>query len=305
MFLLESTSTVQDVILMILKKLDIHAPGNRLDILGQYFSLYESLNGSSIGSPIDFHICVSDIIAKWLDENESKLVFMIRLFVPSLWGLQYKDVIASRLGQSKDSLTLQTHLETAEIIDTQLLHLQYNQAVYNIITGQYPTTPEMALELGVYHFIYKFGAYDETRHPLGFLSNRIVEFLPYGHLRGGDVQEWEERLLNNVREVQSAHSALIGKRNFDPQRRYVETIMLRLSACYGCAYFRCSQVGPTSLSPPRPSLSSLSYLTQFTQTQFTTLPNDLYIAIHRQGLFSLPLSSHRHHLCLCSVSPQD
>jgi hypothetical protein len=249
MFLLEASSTVLDVLLMILKKLDINASGNasgsgsgRVDIFAQYFGLYESTNGSSIGSAIDFETRVSDVIARWMDDNESKLVFMIRLFVPSLWGIQYKDIIAKRLHQTKDSLTLQTHLETAEIIDSQLVHLQYNQCVYNVITGQYPTTPEMALELGVYHFIYKFGAYDETRHPLGFLSNRIVEFLPYGHLRGGNVQEWEERLLNNVREVQSAHSALIGKRNFDPQRRYVETIMLRLSACYGCAYFRCSQV---------------------------------------------------------------
>ena len=249
MFLLEPTSTVFDVILMILTKFDINNPYCPMKILAQYFTLYESLNGSSIDSSLDFHIKVSDVITKWNEDNDSKLVFMIRLFVPSIWGFQYKDIVAKRLGHpTKDTLTLQTHLEAAEVIDSQLLHLQYNQCVYNVITGQYPTTPELALELGVYHFIYKFGAYDEARHPLGFLSNRIVEFLPFPHLRGGDIQEWEEKLLNNVREVQSAHSALIGKRNFDPQRRYVETVMLRLSACYGCAFFRCSQVILPSIS---------------------------------------------------------
>lgn len=257
MFLLESNSTVLDVIKMILHKLDI---SGRIDIMAQYFSLYESLNGSTIDSTLDFDVKVYDVISKWVDENESKLVFMIRLFVPSTWGIQYKDVVASRLGQTKDTLTLQAHLEAAEIIDSQLLHIQYNQCVYNVITGQYPTTPELALELGVYHFIYKFGAYDELRHPLGFLSNRIVEFLPFSHLRGGDIQEWEEKLLRNVGEIQNSHSALIGKKNFDPQRRYVETVMLRLSSCYGCSFFRCSQ------------------------TQFTTLPNDLYVSIHRQGI---------------------
>lgn len=239
MFLLESTSTALDVIKMILQKLDVSI---HLNITAQYFALYESLNGASIDSPLDFEVRVADVISKWIEDNGSKLVFMIRLFVPSIWGIQYKDVVASRLGQTKENLTLQAHLEAAEIIDSQLLHLQYNQCVYNVITGQYPTSPELALELGVYHFIYKFGAFDETRHHLGFLSNRIVEFLPFSHLRGSNIDEWEQKLLNNVREIQSSHSALTGKRNFDPQRRYVETVMLRLSAFYGSAYFRCSQV---------------------------------------------------------------
>jgi hypothetical protein len=238
MFLLEPTSTSFDVIKMIIQKLDI----SNLEINVHYFAIFESVNGSSIDGPLDFEDRVYDVISKWKEENGSKLVFMIRLNVPSIWGFQHKDVVAARLGKAKDSLTLQAHLEATEVIDAQLLCLQYNQAVYNVITGQSPTTPDLAIELGVYHFIFKFGAYDETRHTLGFLSNRIVEFIPVNHLRGSNLEEWEQKLLNAVKDVQNTHSSTTGKRSFDPIRRYVETVMLRLPHSFGCSLFRCTQV---------------------------------------------------------------
>ena len=241
MFLVEASLTVLDLIKMIMQKFDIR----QAEVLSHYFGLFESLNGASIDNALEFQEKVSDVISKWEDASESKLVFMIRLFMPSIWGFQYKDVVASRLGKPPDSLTMQSHLEAAEVIDTQLLHLQYNQAVYSVITSLYPTSPDLALELGSYHFIYKFGTYDSTKHQLGFLANRIVEFLPYSHLRGADIGEWETRLLKSVADMHTG-SGLSNTR--DPQRRYVETVMLRLSGVYGGTFFRCSQVTRQCLS---------------------------------------------------------
>ena len=229
MFLLEPALTSLDLIKMVLHKLDVKDVENSC----RYFGLFESTDGASIGACVNLDARVSDIVQAWKEENNSKLVFMIRLFLPSVTGFQYKDIVAHRLGAAKLSLTQKSYIEAAEILDSQLLHMQYNQAVYNVITGQYPTTPDQAIEFGVYHFLYKFGAFDETRHILGFLSNRIVEFLPYVHLRKSDLEEWERKLLDAVQA---------SKKDFDPQRRYVETVMIRLSSSYGTVSFRATQV---------------------------------------------------------------
>ena len=214
---------------MVLIKLDVRDVENTC----HYFGLYESVDGASIGGCVNSDDRVSDIIQNWSEENNSKLVFMIRLFLPSITGFQHKDVVAHRLRTVKSSLTHKSYIEAAEVHDSQLLHIQYNQAVYNVITGQYPTSPELAIEFGVYHFLYKFGTFDETRHVLGFLSNRIVEFLPYVHLRKSDLVEWETKLLD---------AAQAAKKDFDPQRRYVETVMSRLASSYGSVSFRATQV---------------------------------------------------------------
>lgn len=229
MFLLEPALTSLDLIKMVLHKIDVKDIENSC----RYFGLYESIDGASIGPCVNFDAPVSDIVQGWSEENNSKLVFMLRLFLPSVTGFQHKDIVAHRLGAPKLSLTQKSYIEAAEILDSQLLHLQYNQAVYNVITGQYPTSASQAIEFGVFHFLYKFGAFDETRHVVGFLSNRIVEFLPYVHLRKSDLIEWETKLLDAVQA---------SRKDFDPQRRYVETVMLRLSSSYGTVSFRATQV---------------------------------------------------------------
>lgn len=247
MFLLEPSTTCLDLIRMVLVKIDVKDVDNSC----RYFGLFESLDGASIGDCIEFDVQVSDVVKEWTEENNSKLVFMIRLFMPSITGLQHKSIVSHRLGASKTSLPHKSYVEAAEVIDSQLLHLQYIQAVYCVITGQYPTTPEQAIEFGVYHFLYKFGCFDETRHEVGFLSNRIVEFLPYIHLRKSDLIEWEKKLLDAVQAT---------KKDYDPQRRYVETAMLRLASSYGTASFRA------------------------TQMQFSGFPTSVLLNVHRQGI---------------------
>ena len=223
---------------------------------------------------------ISDIIRGWEEASISdtaKFLFMIRLYMPCLWGLQQKDVVAFRLNKPKSVVSLETYFDEAEVVDVNCLHLQFIQAVYHVITGRYPTTPEQALDLGAVHFIFKFGQFNPESHRVGFLGNRIVEFIPIKHLRGGaSLTEWENNLLTRVQtyaNTAASHAANAASNGHDeesdqedeeegkeknsgeeskvayfrrngkivsPQRRYMETIY-SMEALYGCTFFRCTQ----------------------------------------------------------------
>lgn len=151
---------------------------------------------------------ISEVLRGWDDAGISqtaKFLFMIRLYMPCLWGIQQKDVVAFRMNKPKSMISLETYFDEAEVVDVNCLHLQFIQAVYHVITGRYPTTAEQALDLGAIHFIFKFGEFREDVHKVGFLGNRIVEFLPIKHLRGATgIPEWEQNLLARVRSYADA-----------------------------------------------------------------------------------------------------
>lgn len=239
-FLLQEDTTSLDVIKMVLQKLEITS----INIVAQYYSLFESLNGSSIDSPLVSDDKVLSIMSKWT-EPTAKFVFMIRLFVPVISGFVTQDVVAAHMNIDKSALSLETYFENTEITHPQLLYLQYIQACYNVITGQYPTSPELAIELGAYHFIFKFQpSYNQSSYSVGFLTDRIVEFLPYSHLKGSNLSDWENRLLQKVQEILRQHNDDNDDdtKPLNPQRKYIEKIMTHLPTCYGNSFFRCSQV---------------------------------------------------------------
>lgn len=222
---------------MVLQKLEV---GN-INIVAPYFALYESLNGTSIDNSISGDTLVLNVMKEWPENNkDAKFVFMIRLYVPEISGFTSKDIVASALGIHLDSLSLESYFQNAETTDRQTLHLQYIQCVYHVITGQYPTSVELALELGAYHFIYKFHPQNDTSYSVGFLADRIVEFIPFSHLRGSNLEEWEAKLLHKVEEVRAISSSYGPVWN--PQRKYLEIVMAKLSNCFGSTFFRCSQV---------------------------------------------------------------
>lgn len=249
-FLLTDTTTSGDVIKMILHKLEVQGI---INILASSYGLYESINGTAISNLIPADESLLNVMKGWESNNynNAKFVFMIRLYVPAVSGYTSRDIVASALGiNSSEALTLDLYFQNAETTDQQLLYLQYIQCVYHIITGQYPTTAELALELGAYHFIYKFQPTQETTYSLGFLADRIVEFIPFSHLRGGNLEEWEERLLQKVEEIRILSRAYGPV--WKPQRKYLEIVMTQLPSCYGSTFFRCSQVKFS----PQSSLSS-------------------------------------------------
>lgn len=243
MFLADTTTTVHDILVLVLNKLDLPTD------LYRYYALYVSSNGVSIDRALDMEDKVMEISQKWSDNPATaaaKFVFMIRLLVPSINGLEYYDVIARQFNTTPNALSLPQYLQHASVRDAQQLSLLYNQLVYSIITSLYPTSPDLALSLGAYHFLYKFGAYDAARHKVGFLGNRIVEFLPYKHLKNTDLSEWEQKLLYTIQDTTSSINATSPSAI---QAQYVKMVMQQLSSCYGCSFFRCAQVQFSSLPP--------------------------------------------------------
>lgn len=274
-FLVETgETTTKDVVRMCLDKCGVDDAEN----VTPYFALFESKNGSTVDGLLPMDSKVANIVDRWAAEGvdqTAKFLFMIRMFMPCIWGLQYKDVVAFRLHQPATTLSMESYLEAAETIDVNCLHLQFMQAVYLIITGKLPTKQEQALELAAIHFLSKFGGYNPTSHQPGFLGARIVEFIPIKHLRGGlggvTVEEWEAKLLAKVQEYAAAATDSAGTDNqehsgdngdnghgasgagkqqvyfrrnngqpISPQRKYMESIY-SMVPLYGCTFFRCSQ----------------------------------------------------------------
>mmetsp|Transcript_25912 Transcript_25912/g.43544 ORF Transcript_25912/g.43544 Transcript_25912/m.43544 type:complete len:538 (-) Transcript_25912:187-1800(-) len=204
-FLAEKSTTVKDILLQCLQKSGIVDPTTNLP----YFGLFESKNGGSIDGVLEMEATIPDILERWNDtgvQQTAKFLFMIRLYLPCLWGLQLRDVVAFRLNKPKSVVPLDMYLSEAELVDVNVMHLQFIQAVYNVITGRYPTTLEQALDLGAIHFIYKFGEFKPQTHQPGFLGNRIVEFIPIKHLRSGatSITDWEQNLLSRVKNYAAA-----------------------------------------------------------------------------------------------------
>lgn len=273
---------IKDVLKQCLEKLEV----KDIDFYLPYFALYESRNGSSIDNNIPMDSTVSNILTEWQDsgvDKTAKFLFMIRLYVPSLSGLDFKDVIAMQNGVNEEDLPPAEYLNSAEVRDPGLLHLQFIQAVYNIITGRYPVVQEEALHLGAIHFILKFGQYRAEIHKQGFLGGRIVEFIPIkllkvgftGHSNNQDpFAEWENKLLERVRsysselieEMESGEQNSIGTVKFEsngrlltPERKYMDHIYM-MASHFGCTFFKC------------------------TQKNIRSLPETVYLASHSEGI---------------------
>lgn len=159
---------------------------------------------------------VQEVLDQWQSlgcSKQGKFLFMIRLNMPYIWGLQYRDIVAYRLKILPENLDFDTYISNSEIIDSGLLRLQFIQAVYYIITGKYPCSLDQSLRLGSLYFLIKFGNFDPNKHKVGFLGNRIVEFLPAKHLKAGIngkkntvLGEWERLLYSSVQEISPNYS---------------------------------------------------------------------------------------------------
>ena len=63
-------------------------------------------------------------------------------------------------------------------MDKAVMHMLYLQAVHGVITGEYPCTETQAVQLAALQFAAKFGAHKPHAHAVGFLGNRLVEYVP-------------------------------------------------------------------------------------------------------------------------------
>lgn len=279
-FLVDDQTSVKDVLIMILEKFGVSTVKDCFT----YFGLFEARNGGTIdGGALAMETSVTSVTHNWTAvscEKTAKFLFMVRLHMPCVSGLQHKDVVAFRMGKSAaSSIDDHVHLEAAELTDSACLHLQFMQAVYNVITGRYPTSKEDALTLGAIHFLFKFGAFSPTSHQPGFLGNRIVELIPIKHLKSGSeasIEEWEKLLLARVISYSASLPELAATTTEDdatpissssysrnghiitPERQYMEIVYKM--PCFGMALYKCSQRSTRKL------------------------PETLFVGLHRQGI---------------------
>lgn len=238
MFLLSAGTAVQTLIRLILEKLESSDPDRVLTNYG----LYISQDGSNIDHCLSMEESVTAAIESWENESNSKILFMIRLYMDAISGFETIETVSFRLNRPKNLINQLSYLETMEVISESSLNLQYLQAVYNVITGQYPCDVEEALKLGAIHFIYKFGEYQPMRHRPGFLGRRIVEFIPTKLLKSKGFEQWEQLLFDNVRDYYNSNhgNKLDGINIKSPQHAYLRRIM-NYTDHFGVTFFRVSQ----------------------------------------------------------------
>ena len=236
MFLLDSSVLVRDVIVMVVEKFGI-SDGSPLTV-APYFSLYECTDGATIGNSIHPEEVLVDRVQGW-SNSEFKLLFMIRLYMPSIWGIEFRDRVAHRLDKPNSMLSDEVYLEAAEVTDEELLRIQYIQAIYFVITGQYYTNEAQILKLSALQFFYKFGSYKPSVHKTGFLGERIVEFIPLRHLKEHGFDEWERKFFSYLQE--KAQYEYQFESQIEAQRKFMDEMYMLDT--YGNTFFKASAVG--------------------------------------------------------------
>jgi len=272
MFLLQADVLVGQFIIQILQKLGVHDPFGAASCMG----LFESKDGVSIHGCLSAGVNVVDSVRSFgieaqreedFEREEAKLVFMIRLFLPKVTGLQPRSEVASALSKESSSnpLTLDSYLQAADTNDEALLHLQFVQAVYLVITGTLLVSEEEALLLGALLFTHKIGEYKSYKYQEGFLGQRIVEFIPMRLLKKPCVkmkqqvqkahtqqeqsqgsididaafEEWEKALFATLSEEKTVLAMTPSPSSSSPSsipRRYMD-IVFRLPD-FGCTFFK-------------------------------------------------------------------
>jgi len=236
MFLLDDAVLVRDAVGMVLEKLCI-ADDNSLAVV-PYFGIFECMDGKTIGAAIPPETVLAQRVQEAVDVAY-KLVFMIRLYMPSIWGIEFRDFVARRLEKPVSFLSDEVYLESADVTDEELLRVQYIQAIYYVITGQYYTSEAQILKLAAFQFYYKFGAYKPNVHRTGFLHERVLELVPLRHLKDAGFEAWEHKLFEYIQgSFQYEHHF---ESQAVAQRRFMDEIYSLDS--YGRTFFKLSAVG--------------------------------------------------------------
>lgn len=195
--LVDDTTTFRDVVVTLLEKMDVKEE----EFIADFFAIYTSSDGDSIDVANHKDDYVANVTSK-LTET-ARLVMMIRLFVPSIRGIMTKEDLAADMGKNISIVPDKYYYEAAPVLDENLLHLQFIQAVYFIITGTYPTDYHTALTLGAYYFIHKFGQVGQATMKPGLIGRGIGEYIPLKHLRGIALDVAEQDLLDRIQSLLS------------------------------------------------------------------------------------------------------
>jgi len=222
--LIEPSATVGDVCRAMAEKIGFADAEE--DCLS--FGLCECVDGVTIQRALPPEREVLGVMEAWYEKPAAKFVFQVKLYNAAL--------VASK--------------------DPKVVHLMFIQAVYNVVTGAYPTAEKDAVALAALQFQAKFGQHNAASHKPGFLKNMLVEFVPGAHLDEGRAkatppEAWEKLIFH--KHAFSTTPA--------PRELYLET--LRKREYYGAALFAVKQ--------------------RFDRA----LPKRVYMAVGRQGILLL------------------
>lgn len=193
--LVDDTTTFRDVAMSMLSKLEVKDNEYKAD----YFGIFTAADGDSItavNNKDDFVFPAVQALPP-----AARLVFMIRLFMPSIRGIQTKERMAAILEKAVELVPDKYFFEAAPVVDENLLMLQYLQAVYYVITGTIPVDYDVALTLGAYYFLQKFGRMDRTLLKPGLIGGKIVEYIPIKHIKGKSTEVLETELLSRIESL--------------------------------------------------------------------------------------------------------
>jgi hypothetical protein len=191
--LVDDTTTFREITETMLIKMHVQDTDK-----ADYFGIYTSEDGNSISHVNNKDDYVFDTVEGL--GHEARLVFMIRLFMPSIRGIQTKERMAQNMEKDMSLVPDKYYFESSPTTDENLLVLQYIQAVYYIITGVYPTDYDTALTLGSLYFLEKFGRVDRSSLKAGLIGNNIVEYIPLKHMKGKDPADVELALLGRIED---------------------------------------------------------------------------------------------------------
>lgn len=140
----------------------------------------------------------------WFDKPGARFIFQIKLYTATL----------------------------TNSADPKVIHMMFIQAVYNVITGIYPSNEKEAVSLAALQFQAKFGLHNSASHKPGFLKNLISEFVPAAHMDSDPkqtVEMWEQKIF-----YKHAFST-----STTPREGYLD--LLKKRDYYGAVFFAVKQ----------------------------------------------------------------
>jgi hypothetical protein len=163
------------------------------------------LPSCAVSRPLHPAAKVMIIMTKWPPGDGPRLVYQIKLFMPSLRASN----------------------------DSRIVYMLYTQGVYSVIAGLYPTTEDEAISLAALQMQAKFGSHKPGTHVTGYLQPQLRGLVPAPLYDKKSPAAWEVEILRR-------HAML----NEDAQKRPMQlyTAVLAAREYYGCAFFTVRQI---------------------------------------------------------------
>ena len=159
--MVDDDSTAKDVCDMIAHRLNYYDGGIRSST---FFAIFESDDGA-----MPKRALAPEELVRSVQHGTAKLIYMMKLCMPTaLHMVSY---------------------------DEAMLHMQYIQGLHRILTGvQFHGDAEKCIQMGALSFYVKYGYHNHNIHKLGFITHRLLEFIPANLMSQKAATEWEEEL---------------------------------------------------------------------------------------------------------------